>query len=356
MKKKILFISLNQYGYQINMYHYIKYLKEYYDFTYLCVDYGNEKLRQEGVEVIYTDPVSSGYGQILAFLKSVRSLLTERSFDLVFIKYFPLSSLINLFTGVKTILQLDSGAVSSGKIHNLAFNIGMKFETLFFKELITLSQSIQDYLNLPGRKTSIVPLGSERLGNENYDYNALNLIYIGNFNWRRLSDTIDGFKLFCDEFGAELDLSYTVIGYGNQNEVDLLKSQINEYDLGEVIHFEGTVPYDKLPNFIQRSNVGVSYIPITREFDIQPPTKTIEYLLAGLPTIATATSENQKLIHEGNGVLIDDTADGFYQGLCEIKDAKYDNELIRGSMTDYTWENRVLNYLKPIFERLLTTD
>jgi glycosyltransferase involved in cell wall biosynthesis len=208
-------------------------------------------------------------------------------------------------------------------------------------------------LNLPSRKTSIVPLGSEILGSEDYDYHSLHLIYIGNFNWRRLTDTIDGFFLFYEQFSGELELSYTIIGYGNQTEIDQIKDRIKKYRLGDVIHFPGIVPYDKLSTYIEQCNIGVSYIPITNEFDIQPPTKTIEYLLAGLPTIATATSENQKLINAENGVLIQDTVSGFYEGLCKIKESSYDNDLIRQKMVDFTWKNRVHKFLKPVIDRIV---
>ncbi len=353
MRKKILCITLNQFGYQINMYHYIKYLKENYDFSYMCVDYGYEKVNLSGVDVHYIDKENSGYRQITKSLLAIRKLLRNNAYDLVIIKHFPLSSFINIFTRDKIILHVDSGAVSAGKLYNVLFNILVKFESLFFQYIITLSENLRKYLCLPKGKTDIVPLGSERFSSINYDYSKLKLIYIGTLNWRRIYETIDGFYQFYEKYSPEIGMSYTIIGYGNKYEVEKIKNRIKKLGLEDIINFQGTVPYHKLSEYVSKCNVGVSYIPITPEYDVQPPTKTIEYLMAGLPTIATATEENKKLMNKKRGVVIDDSSDGFYEGLCEIMNSSYNNDEIRQSMEDYSWERIVNAYLKPVIERIL---
>lgn len=353
MRKKILCITLNQFGYQINMYHYIKYLKENYDFSYICVDYGKEKATLSGVDVYYIDKEGSGYRLIIKSLQAIRKLLKNNTYDLVIIKYFTFSSLVKAFTRDRILLHIDSVAVTESKFQNVLFNLLLRLESLFFQNIVTLSDTLRDYLYLPKGKTDLVPLGSERFSSNNYDYSELNLIYIGTFNWRRIYDTIDGFYQFYEKFSHEIGMSYTIIGYGNTYEVEKIKNRIKDYGLEDIINFQGTVPYDKLSEYVSKSNVGVSYIPITPEYDVQPPTKTIEYLMAGLPTIATATEENKKLMNKKRGVVIDDSSAGFYEGLCEIKNSSYNNDEIRKSMDDFTWERIVNTYLKPIIERIL---
>ena len=353
MRKKILCITLNQFGYQINMFHYIKYLKEYYDFSYLCVDYGKERVNLSGLDVFYVAKEGSGYNQIYKFLLAIKKLLYNNPYDLIIIKYFPFISLVKLFTKEKIILHVDSGAASAGKLHNILYNLFLKIESLFFQEIITLSENLRKYLFLPKGKTYIVPLGSESFSSEKHDYSNLNLIYIGTFNWRRIHETIDGFYQFYKRFSNEIGISYTIIGYGNKNEVDKITSRIKQLGLEGVVNFLGTVPYNKLSEYLSKSNVGVSYIPITPEYNVQPPTKTIEYLMAGLPTIATATEENKKLMNNNRGVLIDDSSDGFYDGLCKIKNSSYDNDEIRQSMENYKWEKIVHTHLKPVIEKII---
>ena len=156
-------------------------------------------------------------------------------------------------------------------------------KSLFFKHIVTLSENLRIYLNFPKAKTDIVPLGSEKFSSINYDYSELKLIYIGTFNWRRIYETIDGFYKFYKRYRKELDMSYTVIGYGNNYEVEKIKDRIINLGLEDIINFQGTVPYHKLSEYLSKSNVGVSYIPITPGYNLQPPTKTIEYF-NGWPT------------------------------------------------------------------------
>jgi len=83
-------------------------------------------------------------------------------------------------------------------------------------------------------------------------------------------------------------------------------------------------------------------------FDSQPVTKTFDYLLAGMPVIATATSENKIVINENNGVLIDDTIEGFASGVEEviIKKDRYKSQTIRETSQIYHWQLIVSNLEK----------
>jgi glycosyltransferase involved in cell wall biosynthesis len=87
---------------------------------------------------------------------------------------------------------------------------------------------------------------------------------------------------------------------------------------------------------------------MTDYYDVQPVTKTFEYLLSGMPVIATNTSENRKVINQGNGVLIGDTAEDFYTGLKTILKNRlfFDSVKIRNNSMEYTWYNIVDKNLK----------
>jgi glycosyltransferase involved in cell wall biosynthesis len=92
----------------------------------------------------------------------------------------------------------------------------------------------------------------------------------------------------------------------------------------------------------------VSYVPITEYFHFQPVTKTYEYLMAGLPVIATSTFENQKIIDEKNGILIEDNAFAFSAALSKIINLMdtYNSSFIRERMTEHKWEKIVLQLEK----------
>jgi len=120
------------------------------------------------------------------------------------------------------------------------------------------------------------------------------------------------------------------------------------------VKFAGLVPYNHLSEYVTKSNIGVSFVPITKYFDVQPPSKTIEYLLSGLPVIATATKENKKIINSNNGILIDDTISDFAEALCIMEKSEFDNQQIRESMLDHKWRNIVNTKLIPLINKILS--
>ena len=73
-----------------------------------------------------------------------------------------------------------------------------------------------------------------------------------------------------------------------------------------------------------------------------------------MPVIATHTSENKKVVHTKNGVLVGDSKENFYSGLKEIFEKKhlFDSSKIRNEAISYTWENIVIKNLKPYLERI----
>jgi glycosyltransferase involved in cell wall biosynthesis len=93
---------------------------------------------------------------------------------------------------------------------------------------------------------------------------------------------------------------------------------------------------------------------MTEYFEHQPPTKTYEYAMSGIYTIATATQANKDIVTTDDGVLIEDTAEGVAMGLeqywlrrNDINEAK-----IRASLAEYSWKNICDNYLRPIIDLL----
>ena len=97
---------------------------------------------------------------------------------------------------------------------------------------------------------------------------------------------------------------------------------------------------------------------MTKYFDNQPPTKTYEYLVSGLPVIATGTKENAKILNDSCGVLIDDNEVSFALGLQAIvsKRKTFNSAKIRNMYQENLWENIVNNNLKNYIEELIRTN
>jgi glycosyltransferase involved in cell wall biosynthesis len=213
---------------------------------------------------------------------------------------------------------------------------------------------MQIYLKLPASKTHICPLGANELDISPREFSAIRLLYVGTFFNRHLDDTIRGFARYYIEYSGHLDIQYTLLGDSPDGEGQKLRKLVQELGLAHVIQFAGYVPRHKITRYYEQSNIGVSYVPIVPYYDCQPPTKTYEYLLAGMPVIATATSENRKIINRRNGILIQDTQTEFYRGLCEITEylESFNSQEICKSVSGNSWHNIMINNKLPYIERI----
>ena len=122
--------------------------------------------------------------------------------------------------------------------------------------------------------------------------------------------------------------------------------------LENIVEFKGYIPQTQLAPYFKTHNIGVSFVPINDYYNCQPPTKTYEYILSGMPTIATRTLENCKIVCENNGILINDDRCSFGIGLKFIVENvnKYNSSNVRDTLIEHTWENiiktRLLSYLQ----------
>jgi glycosyltransferase involved in cell wall biosynthesis len=84
-------------------------------------------------------------------------------------------------------------------------------------------------------------------------------------------------------------------------------------------------------------------------------TKVFEYLLAGMPVIATRTTENQAVITPERGILIDDSAVSFAEGLRVIAGrlGSYDGPGIAGRSMQYSWAAIVRDNLEPVLRHAM---
>jgi glycosyltransferase involved in cell wall biosynthesis len=176
---------------------------------------------------------------------------------------------------------------------------------------------------------------------------------VGTLYKRNICETIKGVALFLKN-NPSMNLCYDIIGFGNKEDIYELQETINNESLQGKVIFHGRKNYTELSPFFEKSNVGISYIPIVPYYDCQPATKTFEYILSGMVCIATSTYENKKLINNINGVLCNDNPESFARALEEIKENKhkYNSEAIRETLMNYTWENIIHNVMIPTLEKI----
>jgi glycosyltransferase involved in cell wall biosynthesis len=349
MKNKILFISQAQFGYLIDYIQYCKYLKNDFDIKFLCWDYGNKKIEEPDIEVYYISRNGNIIIRNVRFIRSIIKYIKQQKFHLVFINYFRGSSFISLYCKHDSKLHLDirTGNVSPKKIIRLLNDSILRFESLFFTNISIISNGLRRKLCL-NENVYILPLGATPIYVNRKNTNRIHQLYVGTLTYRRLEDTIYGLKLFIDKYPS-IDIFYTIIGDGFYNEKENLLKLVNQLELQSHIELTGYITHNELQRYYEKANIGISFIPMTPYYEYQPATKTFEYLMAGLPVIATKTYENQQIVNYQNGILISDNAESFAEGISNIYNRInfFDEMKIRQSVQDYEWEN-IVEYMKNI--------
>ena len=350
MKNSILFINKSQFGYHTDYLMYCEYLKDDYDVVFICFDVGLKKIKISGVDVKY---VSFKGPRFLRGIKFIYKTMLEIWFtkSIIFINYFDKCYLLKLFCPWKKII-LDIRTLSVNFNLNIRKieNNKIKHASKYFNIITVISDEIRNKINLRIQNSFILPLGANTISFEKKSFNReMRLLYIGSLDGRNIDETINGLYLYLKD--SKIDrVSYDIIGYGH--EFMKLKNLINLNGMNDIIKLHGKKHYFELKSFLDKCNIGVSFVPITDYYDYQPVTKTFEYLSSGLVCIATNTIENKKIINGVNGVLCEDNSYSFAQGLRILNNnfSNYNSLEIRNSVKGYDWYSIVNYSLKPILK------
>ncbi|MFI3263170.1 MAG: glycosyltransferase [Rikenellaceae bacterium] len=260
-----------------------------------------------------------------------------------------------LLSWKKMILDIRTLSISNNLETNRKNDASLRKCAMLYDFSTIISEGIREKLDFPKEKSSILPLGADQISTVNHDFSSgLKLIYVGTLYGRDIHKTISGLKKFIDIY-PNIPITYDIIGDAVDPDIILnLKKITKELNLNNIVTFHGRIPNSELTPFFDNCNIGVSFVPITPYYDHQPVTKSFEYIMSGLYTIATATYCNKEIITNVNGVLIEDNEEDFCKALEDIYLNK-DNincEKIRQSLIEYRWENIIINKLKPIIEQI----
>jgi hypothetical protein len=302
-KKKILIFCQSQWGYHIDTYKYATYLKNNYDITYLCWDYENKTIENIGVNVKYISRNGSILERNLRYIYLSIKEINNFSPDICFVKYFRGCSILKIINWKKVfIFDIRTGSVKNNKIKRFFYDFIMFFESKLFTNITIISESLANKINI--KSYYVLPLGSDTISKTTKKFDTLKLIYVGTLNGRDIIKTIKGFSLYLKKYNHKINATYTVVGDGK--DIKKLREYVRNNNLVENINIIGSVPFNELEPIMDSHNIGISFVPCTDYFDCQPVTKTFDYLLSGMPVIATNTFENKKIINSLNGICITD--------------------------------------------------
>lgn len=335
--KKILVIGRSQFGYHSDTYYMCKYLRDEWVITYISWDYGQKRMNMNGVKTRYISRKGSYIRRKARFIKAISDEIKKNHFDIHFIKEFKGCSLLKILHPSKTfIFDIRSGAVYQSWIARMFYDGILKLESSAFKHKTVISKSLAQKLKIDAY---IWPLGADIISDTQKTFTEMHLLYVGTLYNRNIDQTINGFSRFYHQYKDRIRIRYTIVGSGPGNEEEELKQLVDRENLSDAVTIVGHILHDQINPYFDSHNIGVSYIPMTDYFDVQPPTKTYEYLLSGMPVIATATQENKVVISTNNGIFMNDTAEQFSDSLAKFFENRnrYDSYQIRKNAMPYTW-------------------
>lgn len=356
-KPKLLIVYPNQFGYHTDSFKYCENLRETFDISYFCFDQDLSKVDIDGINIFYNPYKINKIARLARFYNNIINYTNNSPVDILFVIQFKFCFILGLFARARIkIIDYRTGDLSPNLLIRHLKNRIMWFDSLFYTHLCAISEGLRDILNLRKTKTFILPIGGDTLSTEKHSYEEMDLLYVGSFNGRNIHDTITGFATFLEKYKeSSLSISYTIVGFGKDDDVNKIKTAIDKLKLGKKITILDRVKYTDLNQYFDRCNIGVAYIPKKPYYEHQPATKTFEYINSGLFTIATSTFENSKIINAHNGVLCDDSPESFAHSIETVyhKRGKINENEIRDSLKQFRWDNLIHSIFRPYLINLL---
>lgn len=354
MKSKcnLLIISPNQFGYLTDTLKYCQYSRDSLVITYLCWDYDYNKVEMEGVVVKYVSRKGKMLSRNFRLLKCANNEIRNGNYDVIFVNYFKGISLLRILNlRRKFMLDIRSVVIDKSENKRRLFNFLLLMESLFFKNITVISKNVANQLKI--RNCSVIPVGAEPIGNNlNKINDNIHLIYVGTLQNRDIIKCVQGFHQYIVE-SNDSKATFTIIGDSPKSELNEIKKYIIDHELSNQVLCLGRINHERLGGYFENANVGVSFIPMTKYFNFQPPTKTLEYLISGLPVIATKTDANNEIILDNkNCILINDLESEFAKAvsLMKLSIRNTDFRHLSSLFDNYNWRNVVENSFLPLVE------
>jgi glycosyltransferase involved in cell wall biosynthesis len=351
----LLIVDQQQFGYLTDTYKYCAYLRDSWEITVVCWDYGRKRVGLDGVRVQYVSRRGSKPVRLSRFLRHALAEIRSSRYSVGFVVYFRGCSLLG-WRRWRSRLNLDirTGSVHASGRRRRFENMLLRLESRRFSHVSVISEALRDVLKLKA-ECHIVPVGGESYHGGTREFASVRFVYVGTFLNRNIERTVVAFDELYQKLSHTYDMTYEIVGDGPEQDTRRVLQAIEQCSSRGAIRYLGRVPNADIDEVFRRNNIGVVYIPIIEQFDPQPSTKLFECLLSGMPVLATATGENERIVNSENGVLVKDDVESVRGGMESLIGnlAMYDSNRIRESLTAYRWEEIAKKNVAPYLERIV---
>lgn len=144
----------------------------------------------------------------------------------------------------------------------------------------------------------------------------------------------------CIQAVAMLPKTFKLVLIGDGRLKGYLEELVNHLQLEDRVFFFGQVPSEQLLWYTCQADVGlVVYKNTSLNNYYSTPNKIFEYLLAGIPTVASDHPGKRLVAEEGTGVCVEETPEGIKDGILDVvAQMEMYRERCREKRNQYSWQ------------------
>ena len=343
-----------------------------------------EALRKRGIEAHYLGwrPKESR----LQFLKKLAREIRKIDPDIVHVFHFRGSGLLSILLSgqrMKWILDVRTVHVENRNLQPERL-VSLKtrltwVESWFYDRILVLTPYIEKYMLPNVHPINIVPLGArgnirdfmtdhdrERIRNAlSIPMSSRIILYSGSLSpSRKIDHLLKAFARLSDHKETYLLMLGGIRSVdANQEQIILeeYKQLCQHLGIQDHVIFCGYKPYVEALQYASAADIGLAYMPEHTPHMLQPPTKLIEYMMAGLLAVGNDVPGVREFIQdEQTGILFSSGVEGLACGLGRALSALKDNELLSlikkraySKVEWRSWDKIVENYVLPVYRELV---
>ncbi|MDN3450107.1 glycosyltransferase [Planococcus sp. APC 3906] len=249
---------------------------------------------------------------------------------------------------IRWIMDIRTCSVIPDERKRKVYDFLTLLSSYFFDRVTVISGLVAQRLKI--KKYEVLPLGADcyvNLDEKEFDSKNLNFLYVGKFDDRRVEDLIGAFDSLCGKLSGDISRKLDIVGFGEREETNetIMNSLQNSVHRSN-INYHGRKSHHEIKSLFQEATIGFSYVPVTEFFDVQPPTKTFEYIMNGIICVATNTKANSEIINDNNGILTEDNPESLLAGIEHVISnmSSFNSVKMSRTVTGSKWENIVDNF------------
>lgn len=200
---------------------------------------------------------------------------------------------------------------------------------------------------VPDARLSLIPMGvsdnflAARKVDRKRAKTGVSVVYAGSVVEDRGRDVmIDGLKLARD---AGIDVHLTLIG-AHPPEKRYCTERAEALGLSDALTVIGRIPGSEIPAHLGEHDAGICIWADRPWWRFNPPTKLFEYLVAGLPVLASRIRTHTDYLHDGEtGLIFDYDAASFAEALTRLAADPAQRKRMKGQAAEagkhYLWRD-----------------